>query len=698
MQRGKDRVTGDEASGLFTAAGRDRLSGNSGGGGRGGGRGASRGGGPVRDGGRRGGRRTGGPRGTSAYLPQVRSIGREDTDGDLDMGGEKKKNFSPYQRPGRNNRAESSAPSNSNEGGKIIVFVNGTSIGNDARLIDFLRRRSSPAKLSISNQQSNIDGSMVSFVLPDMQQARTVKGLSGIKFNGQKLTIKTTVDKELSQQSSTGNSSVPQKSAGTIEAIRTFIHSRHNNGFLDLENMAADPILRAASIVPPGGKMSRTNVGPVMMKVAKELFPGITTISFASNHLKSLQPISAVAQYFPKLQNLSLKDNDIQHFKDIENLAGKKLSSLRELILLDNPLRDRDIAKNKDDLAYRSQITKMFPSLQVLDQVPVAPKISFGLGDIANDTVSSSTLPKPIQGNFFDSPGTQAMVLEFLTSYFQLFDTNRAALVNMYDNNATFSYAFVAEMSPLQKSQSKRGDTWIEYKGSRNMTRNKDLTSRTQKLHVGNNAIIQQGLLALPETAHNLSDASKVCVDAWQTGTLLPAICIYINVHGEYEQIKGATKGRKSFDRSFIIAPAPPNSQAAMNGWKCLIISDQLTVRNYNGSKAWQPEEVPNALTGQGPVAVAPAAGTSAAPSQIPGHVAVKNAPSQQPATGLEGLVPEQQAMVQELQRQTGLNVAFSLQCLMAVNWDIANGVKLVQQERANIPQDAWITPPTSQL
>jgi len=93
MQRGRDRVTGDEASGLFTAAGRDRLTGNSGGGGRGGGRGASRGGGPVRDGGRRGGRRPGAPRGTSAYLPQVRSLGREDTDGDMDMGGEKKKNL-----------------------------------------------------------------------------------------------------------------------------------------------------------------------------------------------------------------------------------------------------------------------------------------------------------------------------------------------------------------------------------------------------------------------------------------------------------------------------------------------------------------------------------------------------------------------------------------------------------------------------
>ena len=33
--------------------------------------------------------------------------------------------------------------------------------------------------------------------------------------------------------------------------------------------------------------------------------------------------------------------------------GGKKLPKLRELILEGNPVRDRDIAKNKDDLAYR---------------------------------------------------------------------------------------------------------------------------------------------------------------------------------------------------------------------------------------------------------------------------------------------------------------------------------------------------------
>jgi nuclear RNA export factor len=128
----------------------------------------------------------------------------------------------------------------------------------------------------------------------------------------------------------------------------------------------------------------------------------------------------------------------------------------------------------------------------------------------------------------------------------------------MYDNSATFSFNSVRLASPLQKSKNITEGSWHEYPQSRNLSRMKDLKQRTSLIHVGNEAIVKQGLLSLPKTTHNLSDASKVRVDAWQTGTLLPAICIYIMVHGEFTQSNGK---EKSFDRSFIIAPAPPTSQ-----------------------------------------------------------------------------------------------------------------------------------------
>ncbi|KAF9580804.1 nuclear mRNA export, poly(A)+RNA binding protein, partial [Lunasporangiospora selenospora] len=375
-------VSGNEQSGLFTAAGRDRLGPDNTH------RGGRNGGGPVRDGSRRrggstgSGRRPGGLRGTSSVLPDVRRVRSSDQDGDMDMGGEKKKNFSPYQRPGRGPRSSTNSSPGTTTSGNFVVFVTGPGIGTDASLFDFLNRKTSPVKLNVSN-----------------------------------LIIKTTGDFSAMEESTDSASrSAATTSSGTIDSIRSFIRSRYSNGFLNLENMAADEILRSASIYPPGRRTGRSDVGPVMMKVAAELFPETTTISFNSNSLRSLQPISSVAQFFPNIQNLSFKNNEIRDYKDLEYLSGnKKLPNLRELILLENPLRDRILSKEKDDISYRSMVTKLFPSIQMLDQSPVAPKISFGLGDIVKEAAEKSALPVSIRGNFFDSPGTQAMAFEFLT-------------------------------------------------------------------------------------------------------------------------------------------------------------------------------------------------------------------------------------------------------------------------------------------
>ncbi|KAF9391186.1 nuclear mRNA export, poly(A)+RNA binding protein [Podila verticillata] len=682
-------VTGNLETGLFTAGGRDRFSGGSGGAG-----------GPTRS--SRTSRR--GTHRGAASLPPRPHVG-EDIDGDMKMGGEKISSFNPYQRPGRSTR--SSTASQSQREGTIIVFVStpagGESLATDSGLHDFLCRKASPVKINISNKRSNQTTGAVSFVVSDVVQAKAIRGLSGIRYKGMKLIIKTTEDNKIMEDGPQKPVRVVQ-TTGTIDAIREFIRSRHQNGFLNLENMAQDDILRSAKIIPPGSSTGRNDVGAVMMKVAAQLFPDITTISFASNGLRSLAPISSVAQFFPNILNLSFKGNEIRSYRDLENLSGaKKLPNLREIIFLDNPLRDRDIAKHKDDISYRSEITRLFPSIQYLDQQPVGPKISFGLGDIVNEKSETTSLPVPIRGNFFDSPDTQAMVLEFLTTYFKLFDTNRTLLEHMYDSSATFSVSTNVTISPAQRSKGRGGDNWSEYSEStRNLSRLKDLSDRTKRLHVGNQDIVKEGLMPLPGTKHDLTDASKFSVDAWQTGSLLPAVCIYIMVHGEYEQTPVRGRGyTKSFDRSFIIAPAPPNSSAAQHGWKCLIISDQLTVRQHNGHEAWQPEpelHVPgtvssavssafNAAGGAPPMTDAAIGTTAIAPSPAAG---VGPDPNQTP---MEGISPEQHAKAQELQQLTSLNYPYSVQCLAAVGWDIQAGVSLVNQERANIPADAWQAP-----
>lgn len=39
-------------------------------------------------------------------------------------------------------------------------------------------------------------------------------------------------------------------------------------------------------------------------------------------------------------------------------------------------------------------------------------------------------------------------------------------------------------------------------------------------------------------------------------------------------------------------------NSAAQNGWKCVIVSDQLMVREYNGYEAWRPEPGVNVAPG----------------------------------------------------------------------------------------------------
>ena len=82
-----------------------------------------------------------------------------------------------------------------------------------------------------------------------------------------------------------------------------------------------------------------------------------------------------------------------------------------------------------------------------------------------------------------------------------------------------------------------------------------------------------------------------------------------------------------------------------MRGWKCLIITDQLTVRSHNGSSAWQPEPEPGTSNGLNvptavatpvpgmsvpsaapitPVALAPGAGPDPTQAPMPGIVSYR--------------------------------------------------------------------------
>ena len=122
-------------------------------------------------------------------------------------------------------------------------------------------------------------------------------------------------------------------------------------------------------------------------------------------------------------------------------MNGKNLVKLRELVLIGNPFREREIEKGGNK--YVSVIRKMFPSITVLDGVAIPPEteITFDISDIMNTSQTSSvaTTPVPTRVGFIDNEETRSIVQTFLTGYFLAFDKNRTTIGNLYCENSVLS-------------------------------------------------------------------------------------------------------------------------------------------------------------------------------------------------------------------------------------------------------------------
>ncbi|KAJ1926117.1 nuclear mRNA export, poly(A)+RNA binding protein, partial [Linderina pennispora] len=169
------------------------------------------------------------------------------------------------------------------------------------------------------------------------------------------------------------------------------------------------------------------------------------------------------------------------------------------------------------------------------------------------------------------------------------------------------------------------------------MERVKGASKRINSLISGNQAIVQT-LLKLPATRHPMQDAQKFSFEAWQTevpSSTGSQAAIIVNLHGEFDE--PAATNTLSFDRMFVLIPAAPGSPAAMAGWPCAILHDQLTVRRYNGFENWQ-SGADQAISA---AAAAPAAGGG--------------------VDQFGGLTGEQLAMAQALQAQTNMNAEWTV-------------------------------------
>lgn len=243
--------------------------------------------------------------------------------------------------------------------------------------------------------------------------------------------------------------------------------------------MSQDPILLEMGFKPPGVSGSSKDSGSAIFKLCSEIYPNITTISLARNNLVNLGPVSTIPVFLPSLKNISLEGNELKWVKDLNSWlpssgksssksskkAGKStFKGLSELVLTGNPVKETFTATGNEE-SYRSDVLRKFPTLTLLDGVPVTTAES----DFAKlpsqerkSNGSSASGGGPLQGpprNFgigmrpgFKEPTAEDITNGFLSKYFTLFDSDRDFLGAAYAENSTFTFAVNGHSSPRARS------------------------------------------------------------------------------------------------------------------------------------------------------------------------------------------------------------------------------------------------------
>ncbi|THV01015.1 NTF2-like protein, partial [Dendrothele bispora CBS 962.96] len=470
------------------------------------------------------------------------------------------------------------------------------------------------------------------------------------------------------------------RTAKTVETWREVVKKRWNPelGLLDLSNLIEDPIIKKNNLLPPGhGGTARE--AAVMFKIASQLKPEVQSLDLSKNNLIGSH-LSLLGHYLPRLANLSLKDNSIRNYRELDSLSGKKekLINLRELIMAGNPLREEEIQKGLGD-KFKQEVTRRFASLSVLDGETIT-QIAF---DVPQASSSSASAEKPSATTFPLEMGPSFIVgvdggllSGFLARFFSVLDNQRSALREVYDPAATFSYSCNTSIPDrariqafhhrLPNQKKLEWSPWLS--GSRNLVRlANSIEKQEQRLFVGGEAIAKC-VEGLPKTRHDISGPpEKFCVDCFPV-VHAGMMGLLVTIHGEFIELP--MEGVRSFDRTFILIPAPDGSNAKLNGWDVLIISDQWTVRGYSEPEAWKP----------GPMIVQPDPTSSRSMTQSqqqgqpPQPIQGSTLPPDQQAA-LTAIPEPQHSMVVQICARTGLNIKYAVECLTGNGWDVEKAV-----------------------
>ncbi|KIY68730.1 NTF2-like protein [Cylindrobasidium torrendii FP15055 ss-10] len=499
----------------------------------------------------------------------------------------------------------------------------------------------------------------------------------------------------------------PSQSRNSVANWKEVVESRYDGQaqMLNLSNLVDDPIVKKYSLSPPGHGGTGTEAA-VIFKLAQKLSPPPTKLDLSNNNL-SPEHLSRLSHYLRDIQALSLVNNQLKTWRDLDNLSSTKsknkgFSRLTELMLTGNPLQQSQA--NKID-NYKSEVTRRIPTVTLLDGQQIA-RIAF---DVPTDTAGAQPVPAPSATTFpFEMLGTvmhggisTELVGNFLMKYFELFDHNRPALIGAYNESCTFSVSANtnipdrARIQGLQRkfpNQSKLswGD-WLDTPtgGSRNLTRTREWSKHDNRIRVGNQQVIE-GISELPRTLHDLASSGNFVLDAM----VVPhgnSPAMLLNIHGQF--VEKPCDGLRSFDRTMILLPAEiANPGAKQAGWDLVILSDQLTVRAFSSSEVWKvgPMVVqPDAKRKEDAPAAAAIVPATSTPTPVlpPRMYAIP--PHHQ--AELMQLPEAQQGLVAEFCQMTNLTPAVSVDCLGRTQGDVPMALAMVEAAKPSLGPQSFM-------
>ncbi|KAJ1646695.1 nuclear mRNA export, poly(A)+RNA binding protein [Coemansia asiatica] len=566
-----------------------------------------------------------------------------------------------------------------NSGGTAQVSVKGWRGGTEDSLLKFL-----DTKLGrpVGVMDIHYRGEIMYITVPSADIAQGLLNLSGIRFAGDKLSfqLKTHPVKFGTggggRDGGVSNDSVKLKDR-LIALLQTRVDMQSNS--LDLSMLGQDKIIASLGT----DAQQEEKMYKAILVIAAQIYPGLVTINLAGNGLRSLKGVADLGLHFPSLRNLSLMNNLLADFSALDCVSSMgstvPLKHLDMLILAGNPMAEAELRLPNGGASYVNKVQQRFPTISMLDMNPVVPRAQPGAGPSkGSGSGAQKQLPFPTEQLFVENQEIGDLTNSFLAGFFSFYDNNRNALADIYDQAAQFSLVVdtthpTSEFAQTSADSQKHVDFSVYIRLSRNLTRVKSPQRRISSLIVGR-ASVMQTILQLPETSHPVQDAQRFSFDAWQTLVPVaagpPQTVAVVAVHGEFTE--RSSQNLVSFDRVFVLAPAPPGSPAAAAGSPCIITNDQLTIRRYNGFYSWL---APSASAGP---AEAPATNTGTGTGVGAGT-----------GTGTS-LTAEQQEMARALQEQTGMNAGWTLKCLQSYGWNYQLAISEFPNVRNTLPPEAF--------